>query len=292
MDKRIIIKLIANEFTEKTINYKIPDDDAKYDNSLRESLRENSFLVDYEERLDPKEQYEYNVDSKNINKLINIKELDDDIVTHAREFARKNNTNIVNAYVYFDDILLFAYLIRFKANEYPEINWDNPQVMRCNGEEYIKLDYRNTKSFTNKHARLDFKKEENTNGEVYKIINIDRFDKLKENNKTNLIMILIGIIVSGLFVLFFHLMVKEVEIKPNEPEKPLIHSIIYSILITLNIAFGSVGITMIGGGIEDTIKSFIKIWKIKKNSFSNDLVRKEIKKQKKKIKENNIEIIE
>ena len=189
MDKRIIIKLIANEFTEKTINYKIPDDDAKYDNSLRESFRENSFLVDYEERLDPKEQYEYNVDSKNINKLINIKELNDDIITHAREFARKNNTNIVNAYVYFDDILLFAYLIRFKANEYPEINWDNPQVMRCNGEEYIKLDYRNTKSFTNKHARLDFKKEESTNGEVYKIINIDRFDKLKENNKTNLIYI-------------------------------------------------------------------------------------------------------
>ena len=59
---------------------------------------------------------------------------------------------------------------------------------------------------------FDFKKEESTNGEVYKIINIDRFDKLKENNKTNLIMTLIGIIVSGikaydkisLFFIFSH----------------------------------------------------------------------------------------
>ena len=67
--------------------------------------------------------------------------LDKRIIECAKLFCLENNIDEVSAYVCYADTLLFQYLIKFMPKDLFNVDWNNPQVVKCDMRRNQQLFY-------------------------------------------------------------------------------------------------------------------------------------------------------
>ena len=253
MDKKYIVKLVNNETTDITVE---EDFGLKIKNSIVNNYNNQVF-------------YQQEINSKSI---INI---DDKVVTAARDYCRRNKKSAVNAYLYLDDVLLYAYLIRFNSDYLSGVNIDNPNIVKCNSIEFQKLLYRDNKAYIDWDAKLKYEKKK---AEVYKIIDVENINYLKRHVELDVTLAVEGAVLTGLCTLLFFSII-EPTFKSSD------NLLLYMICTDLDLILGGVGLyTFLLGLYEYLSNSGPNLRKVKNDVLKEKEVKKAIKEQKKLLK--------
>ena len=256
---KITLKLVNSESTDATIK---EDFGLKIKNSIVNNYNNQDF-------------YQQEINSESI---INI---DDKVVIAARDYCRRNNKGAVNAYLYLDDVLLYAYLIRFNSDYLSGVNIDNPNIVKCDSIEFQKLLYRDNKAYIDRDAKLKYEKEKAEVYkivEVYKIIDVKNINYLKRPVEQDVTLAVEGAVLTGLCTLLFFSII-EPTFKSSD------NLLLYMICTDLDLILGGVGLyTFLLGLYEYLSNSGPNLRKVKNDVLKEKEVKKAIKEQKKLLK--------